>query len=153
MESKRDLEIAAHDWMIRCQQERERVAELEHALNLLVNDSVVWFAQERTKDGAIHDFGIGIAMEVPIENPFARITSKADVKNVPVAFWRTTWPNHRFMSAVGPDELRKFEKAFTGDKENVEQGQEMAAMLRHILPLLDKAQRDLLERRKPRSVH
>ena len=39
MQSKRDLEIAAQNWMIRCEQERERVAKLEHALNLLVNES------------------------------------------------------------------------------------------------------------------
>lgn len=104
--SRRDLEIAALNWKVRAENTQRRVEELEHALNLLANDSVEWFAHHLTSDGARHDFGIAVIFEIPIDDPISRVVRGADVEDLPLIFWKTTWPKGRkFITVNSPKGL------------------------------------------------
>ena len=105
--TKRDLEIAALKWKVCAESAQQHEEEMAHALNLLVNDAVDWFAQHQTSDGTIHEFGIGIALEVPIKDSVTRVIRGADVENLPVVLWKSTLPNaKKSLYASGPDRFK-----------------------------------------------
>ena len=56
----------------------------EHALNLLLNGQMVEFHTALTADGTSHDFSLGIARNVPIDDPKRKILSKHSAEDFPV---------------------------------------------------------------------
>jgi hypothetical protein len=124
--SKRDVEIAALRWKNIAESAQTRVEELGHAMNSLVNDAVVWFAHQTTSDGARHVFGIGVAFDLPIKNP----TPPAEVENLPLIFWKTTWPGgQKFLSADRPTGFQALKAAVMGQGEDLQMGKELAELI------------------------
>lgn len=152
--SKRDLETAALNWKVRAENAQKRVEELEHGFNLLVNDSVEWFAHHQTHDGAQHDFGIAVAFEVPINDPLSRIVRGADVENLPLIFWRTTWPEgHRFMTVNSPQGFVALKKVVLEPGDDAQPSEELAGLIQTVADGWEEAQRCYVANRKPPVVH
>ena len=53
----------------RADEAQRKVEAQEHALNLLLNVQMVEFHTAVTADGTCHDFSLGIARNVPIDDP------------------------------------------------------------------------------------
>jgi hypothetical protein len=89
MASLRDWKDVAVRQGARADQAQRKVEAQEHALNLLLNGQLVEFHTARTPDGIFHDFSLGIARNVPIDDPRRKILSRQSVEDFPVVFWRT----------------------------------------------------------------
>lgn len=66
-----------------------READLEHALNLLVNNAVEWFGSFTDTDQTVHRFGEGVAMNVHIENEIHAIAAGRSTEHRIIMFWKT----------------------------------------------------------------
>ena len=152
--SKRDLEIAALNWKVRAESTQRRVEELEHALNLLANDSVEWFRHHQTSDGAHHDFGIAVAFEVPIADPISRVVRGADVENLPLIFWRTTWPEGgKFMTVNSPKDFVALKNAVLEPREDAQPGEELAELIQSVADDWEEAHRRYVAKRESPVIH
>lgn len=152
--SKRDLEIAALNWKVRVENTQRRVEELEHALNLLANDSVEWFAHHRTTNGAHHAFGIAVAFEVPIADPISRVVRGADVQNLPLIFWRTTWPEGgKFLTVNSPKDFVALKKVVLEHGEDEQPNEELAEVIQSVADKWEEAYRHYLAKRESPVIH
>jgi len=86
---KSELETAAISQRVRAEHLATKVTDLEHALNLLVNNSVEWFSAFTGTDGTIHRFGVGVAMTVEIQDPINVIVARRTREHRVIIFWRT----------------------------------------------------------------
>jgi hypothetical protein len=68
---------------------QRKVEAQEHALNLLLNGQMVQFHTAMTGDGTFHSFSLGIARNVPIDDPKRQILSRQSTEDFPVVLWRT----------------------------------------------------------------
>lgn len=152
--SKRDLEIAALNWKVRAENTQRRVEELDHALNLLANDSVEWFAHHRTSDGAYHDFGVAVAFEVPINNPISRVVHGADVENLPLIFWRTTWPEGgKFMTVNSPRDFVEMKKRVLEQGGETQPNEELADLIQSVADGWEEAHRRYVAKWETPVIH
>jgi hypothetical protein len=124
------MEIAALTWKVRAENSERRGEELEHALNLLINNSVDWFARFETLDEACHEFGIGVARSVPIEDPIRRAVQSSEVEDIALIFWRTTWPQgHKYISVRTPDGWARYRNALDTADPKPESTDQMSDMI------------------------
>jgi hypothetical protein len=152
--SKRDLEIAGLNWKVRAESAQARVEELEHALNLLVNDAVEWFAHHETKDGAHHDFGIAVAFEVPIKSHITRAVRGADVDYLPLIFWQSSWPDgHKFITVNRPESFRTLKTAAADQIEDPQSGKELVDLIERVSSEWEEAHRCYVAKRESPVVH
>jgi hypothetical protein len=73
----------------RADEAQRKVEAQEHALNLLLNGQMVEFHTARTDASTFHDFSLGTARNVPIDNPRRKILSRQSAEDFPVVLWRT----------------------------------------------------------------
>jgi hypothetical protein len=73
----------------RADEAQRKVEAQEHALNLLLNGQMVEFHSARTADGTLHDFSLGIARNVAIDDPRRKILSRTTSEDFPVVLWRS----------------------------------------------------------------
>ena len=73
----------------RADQAQRKVEAQEHALNLLLDGQMIEFHTATTDDGTFHDFSLGIAQNVPIDEPRRKIVSRQSAEDFPVVVWRT----------------------------------------------------------------
>lgn len=152
--SKRDLEVAALNWKVRAENAQRRVEELEHAFNLLVNDSVEWFTHHQTSDGAHHDFGIAVAFEVPINDPISRVVRGADVENLPLIFWRTTWPEGgKFMAVNTQKDFVARKKVVLEPGGDAQPSAELAELIQRVADEWEEAYRRYVAERESPVIH
>jgi hypothetical protein len=90
----------------------ERRGEIwRHAMNLYINDAIVWFYEYRTMDDGVHKIGVGVARGVPVTSEF----SPESTEDIPVVLWLTSWPEpHKYVTACGLDEFRSLPKQHLG---------------------------------------
>lgn len=95
----------------------EQSANRLHALNLLLNESVEWFLSHPTLSDRVHDFGIGVATNVPVEDrPGILEPMKEDV---PIVFWRTKFPNGpRYITVYAMDDFQKLPEELARESES-----------------------------------
>jgi hypothetical protein len=89
MATSRDWKDLAVRQGARVEQAQRKVEAQEHALNLLLNGQMVEFHSARTADGTFHGFSLGIARNVPIDDPKRKILSRQSTEDFPVVLWRT----------------------------------------------------------------
>ena len=111
--SKSEMERELHNAIVRLGDETAKSERLFHTMNLLENNVVDWFATHRTLDGCEHSFGVGIAMNVSLnEHDYHDIWLKvhgAVTREIPVVFWRSHWIqlDHRYISVYDPEEFKR----------------------------------------------
>lgn len=83
------------------------VERLRHAMNLLENNAVEWFAKYTSTDGCDRTFGVGIAMNLDKEDPrYGSIWPSEMV----IVFGRAHWitHNHKIIDVWDPDGFKQF---------------------------------------------
>src|SRR6202041_3017853 len=76
--------------------------------NLLLNGQMVEFHSARTADGTFHDFSLGIARNVPIDDPKRKILSRQNTEDFPVVLWRTRFePKGVYATVYEPCQFSK----------------------------------------------
>ena len=143
--------------------ERELVRELSsaqieadrliHAMNLLENSAVDWFAKHTTINGCQHTFGVGIAFNLPLNpflfNDFYHKMCGVKTKEVAVVFWRSHWStaDHRIISVFSPDKFKQLADDYgalsdesPADDPFTSSNEEIADMVRKAASFLDAAQ-------------
>jgi hypothetical protein len=90
----------------RADQAQRKSEAQEHALNLLLNGQMVEFYSVRTADGTLHDFSLGIARNVAIDDPRRKILSRKSAEDFPVVLWRSRFePNRVYATAYEPHQF------------------------------------------------
>jgi hypothetical protein len=101
-----------------------------HGINLLINNAVDWFAQFRTFDDGVHEFGIGIATNIPIPKDWLNIfTRTKDQEDFPVVIWKTTWATHKYITMFELLEFRRLPKQLEEDQRELSDVAGRAAQL------------------------
>lgn len=145
--SKTDWKEAAIRQKARAEISEAHAADLKHALNLLVNDSVDWFASYRTPEGRTHRFGIGVAANVKItDHVKASITGRKSEHRA-IVFWVSEHPRDdgdraKYLTVYNMDEFRELPAAIKKNKE-----------IADLSPLLEKAVQGLEEAYKSYFKH
>ncbi len=105
---------------LRAEQSEERARDLEHALNLLANEIVIWFASYADINNTVHKFGVGVAMNVPIEQNLVNLfrDSPADIEDRPIVFWSSQFENkHIFINAYSLEKFKELPQALDNEDE------------------------------------
>lgn len=107
---------------VRAEKSESEAADLKHALNLLVNDSVDWFASYPTPDGQTHRFGIGVAANVEIKDPIKAVIVGRKSEHRAIVFWITEEPRAdgepaKYVTVYNMDEFRNLPTAVKAQKE------------------------------------
>ena len=120
--TKRDLEIAAHNQMFRAQKAELRTADLCHALNLLLNGSFEKFHTALTRDGAVHEFLLGTVRNVPVASQFGWPVPKGQTENRRIILWKTTFEQGGvYGSAYHEPDFRRFPNELDADAIELKQ--------------------------------
>jgi hypothetical protein len=134
MPTKRDMEVAVMNWRAQASELNRRLDAHIHGINLLINDAIDWFAQFRTFDDGVHEFGIGIAKNVPAPKDWLNIfTRKKDKEDFPVVLWKTTWATHKYMTMF---EVLEFQRL---PKQLEEEQRELSDVAARAVQLVDHA--------------
>ncbi len=90
-DTKRDLEVAAHNQMFRAQRAEQKAADTSHALNLLLNGSFTILHTGLTLDGAVHEFLLGIVRNVPVSSQIGWPVPAGQTENRRIILWKTAF--------------------------------------------------------------
>jgi hypothetical protein len=129
MASLRDWKDLAVRQGARADQAQRKVEAQEHALNLLLNGQMVQFHTARTPDGTFHDFSLGIARNVPIDDPKRKILARQSSEDFPVVLWRTRFePKGAYATVYEPRQFSRLADQAT-DQPALKQVLRNAALL------------------------
>jgi hypothetical protein len=108
MATSREWKDLAARLEVRADQAWRKVEAQEHALNLLLNGQMVKFHTAVTADGTLHEFSVGIARNVPIDDPKRKILSRQNTEDFPVVLWRTRFePKGVYATVYEPCQFSK----------------------------------------------
>jgi hypothetical protein len=148
--SNTDWRDAALHQKVRAEKREIEAADLKHALNLLVNDAVDWYASYKTPDGQTHKFGIGVAANVEIRDRIKAVIVGRKSEHRTIVFWITEEPRDdggptKYLTVYNMDEFRSLPAAVKENKEVAE----FSALLEKAIEGLDEAYKNYF---KSRSV-
>ena len=161
MTRKSDLEVAALSQKVRAERLETREADLEHALNLLINEAVEWFYSSRDANHAVHQFGVGIAMNVPIKNKIAAVAAGRKTEHRIIIFWKTEFSGadrddpedeesargFKYLTVYTPEEFRGLPGRLEGSTEVANES--ISKIVADAVAGLDNAVKSYLEKRRP----
>ncbi len=109
--SNTDWRDSALRQKVRAENSESQAADLKHALNLLVNDSVDWFATYNVPDGQTHRFGIGVAANVEIRDRVKAAIFGRESEHRAIVFWisetsRDDADPEKYVTVYSLDEFR-----------------------------------------------
>lgn len=120
----RDSEAAMRRQAVRAQTAERKAADLEHALNLLLNDSLIKFHASLGPEGAVHEFFFGTARNVPAPAIVPWLGLAGVSENRKIILWKTTFmQGNVYASAYHETEFRSLPK-------HLEEGSELRALLK-----------------------
>ena len=144
-----DWRTAAIDQKARADRLDQREDDLEHALNLLINDVVKWFASYPRPDGGEHRFGIGVAMNVPTTDRLRAVVVGRKMDHRPIVFWLTVFEGeHKYISAFSVEEFKTMPERYESAAAET-QTESFSPMLRDVITRLGDAQTEYLRQRRP----
>lgn len=89
--TKRDLEIAAINQSVRAQKAEQKAADVNHALNLLLNGSFHLFHTALANDGNVHEFLLGTVRNYPVADRQGWHGATGETENRRLILWKTTF--------------------------------------------------------------
>ena len=93
---------------------QRKVEAHEHALNLLLNGQMVEFHTARIDASTFHDFSLGLARYVPIDDPKRKILSRQKTEDFSVVLWRTRFePKGVYSSVYEPRQFSRLADQIT----------------------------------------
>jgi hypothetical protein len=146
--SNTDWKDAALRQKVRAENSETQAADLKHALNLLVNDSVDWFASYTVPEGQTHRFGIGVAANVEISDPIKAVIVGRKSEHRAIVFWISEQPGDgsdplKNVTVYSLDEFRKLPTAVKVSKEIAH----LSAVLEKAIEGLDEAYKNYFKSR------
>lgn len=144
--SQTDWRGAALRQKVRAENSETQSADLKHALNLLVNDSVDWFASYPTPDGKTHRFGIGVAANVEIRDRMMAVIVGKKSEHRAIVFWVTESgenDSEKYVTAYSMEEFRELPAAAKARKEIAH----LSAVLEKAIEGLDEAYKNYFKSR------
>jgi hypothetical protein len=94
--TRRELEIEAYSQKLFAEEAEQRAEDLGYALELLLNNRFKLFYSATTSDKGTHEFLMGIARNVPINDIFRSVRASSQTEDRRIILWKT---------AFGPGEL------------------------------------------------
>jgi hypothetical protein len=89
--TRRELEIEAYSQKLFAEEAEQKAEDVGHALELLLNDRFKLFHTVTTSDGGTHEFLMGIARNVPINDIFRSVTARSQTEDRRIILWKTTF--------------------------------------------------------------
>ncbi len=120
--TKRDLELAAHNQMFRAQKAEQRAEDLCHVLNRFLNGSFEKFHTALTRDGTVHEFLLGTVRNVPVVSRLGWPVPKGQTENRRIILWKTMFEQGGvYGSAYYEPEFRRFPNELDTDAIELKQ--------------------------------
>jgi hypothetical protein len=94
--TRRELEIEAYSQKLFAEEAEQKAEDLGYALELLLNDRFKLFHTATTSDKSTHEFLMGIARNIPINDIFRSVKASSQTEDRRIILWKT---------AFGPGEL------------------------------------------------
>lgn len=136
---KKDLEAALEAERRSYWRALQKLDVRHHATNLLINDLVEWFSTKPTPDGNVHQFGVGVVMNVEVP---AGDGGEVRHENLPIIFILSTMSTQdgafRNLTVHELKDFRSLPDILSG--ESIRKSDlDLAALIRDVTPLADQA--------------
>jgi hypothetical protein len=89
--TRRELEIEAYNQKLLAQEAEQKADDAGYALELLLNDRFKLFHTATTSDKGAHEFLMGIAKNVPINDFFTSVMARSQTEDRRIILWKTTF--------------------------------------------------------------
>ncbi len=113
--TRRDLEIEAHSQKLVAKEAEQKAEDAGYALELLLNNRFKLFHTATTSDRAAHEFLMGIASNVPINDIFRSVMARSQTEDRRIILWKTTFsPSELVASAYHESEFKSLPNKLDG---------------------------------------
>jgi hypothetical protein len=97
--TRREREIAAYNQRFLANEAEQKAEDLGYAIELLLNDKFKIFHTAITSEKGVHEFLMGIARNVPINDP-SRLVRGSQTESRRIILWRTTFEPHELIGSA-----------------------------------------------------
>ena len=105
--TRRELEIEAYNQKLFAKEAEQKADDAGYALELLLNDRFKLFHAATTSDKGAHEFLVGVAKNVPINDIFRSARAGSQTEDRRIILWKTTFgPGELIGSAYYEGEFR-----------------------------------------------
>jgi hypothetical protein len=105
--TRRELEIEAYSQKLFAKEAEQKAEDVGYALELLLNQRFKLFHTATTSDKGTHEFLMGIARNVPINDIFRSVMARSQTEDRRIILWKTTFgPGELIGSAYHEREFR-----------------------------------------------
>ena len=98
--TRRELEIEAYNQKIFAKEAEQKAEDAGYALELLLNDRFKLFHTATTADRGTHEFLMGIARNVPINDIFRSMKARCQTEDRRIILWKTTFIPHELVAST-----------------------------------------------------
>jgi hypothetical protein len=105
--TRRELKIEAYSQKLFAKEAEQKAEDVGYALELLLNQRFKLFHTATTSDKGTHEFLIGIARNVPINDIFRAAMASSQTEDRKIILWKTTFgPGELIGSAYHENEFK-----------------------------------------------
>ena len=98
--TRRELEIAAYNQRFLAKEAEQKAEDLGYAIELLLNDKFMLFHTAITSDKGVHQFLMGIARNVPINDISRLVRGGSQTENRRIILWKTTFEPYELIGSA-----------------------------------------------------